>query len=139
MPVAVHCRVFSGMFDEPFVKFPAACTVSVTAPPAVVRALTSRLTGADVNVSLTRGDSAPDCFLHDTSLHLNTVRPRRTWGTIPFPDTRRRALGGGGRLNRLAVLTLTMLPFGAVQSSRRDRCGGNAIAARSAPQATRRS
>ena len=35
MPVAVHCRVFSGMFDEPFVKFPAACTVSVTALQAL--------------------------------------------------------------------------------------------------------
>jgi len=57
VPVAVHCRVFSGMFDEPFVKVPAACTVSVTAPPAVVRALTSRLTGPDVNVVTTSGSA----------------------------------------------------------------------------------
>ena len=133
------------MFDEPFVKLPAACTVSVTAPPEVVRALTSTLIGADVNVVTTSGsaslkvmDAAPSCslaraltftctlmlpvfcaytdeditntpkhaaiplqtaFFMTLPLHLNTVRPWANVGTFPFPDTRRRALGGGGRLD----------------------------------------
>jgi len=52
------------MFDEPFVKFPAACTVSVTAPPAVVRALTSKLTGADVNVATTSGSASLKVMVH---------------------------------------------------------------------------